>query len=147
MKSTAQTLIICYSKTGSELSIVGYRMAVWLHVDEAGRNDAPLLVLHLAKIGEVHVAVSGVEASFIHDEIDEVLWDAGFEIVTTWHEEPLIEVAWEFLNVDFVSGGITLRCAIVLGKSFVAELDRLSEIVGYLAEASKSDEGGAGFDE
>lgn len=138
MTPTAQSLIICNSKTGSELAISGYRMACWLHVDEAELDKAPLLALHLARIGVLHIAISGVEASFIHDEIDDVLWNSGFEISTTWHEEPISEVAWDFLNVDFISGGITLRCVIVIGKNLAEELDRLSEIASYLSEASKS---------
>jgi len=119
-------------------------MACWLHVDEAKFDKAPLLALHLAHIGVLHIAISGVEASFIHDEIDDVLWKSGFEISTTWHEESLNEVAWDFLNVDFVSGGIALRCVIVLGKNFTEELDRLSEITAHLSEASKSSVGSRG---
>lgn len=141
MIATDRSLLICDSATASGLRTSGYRMACWLHVDEAEVGRGPALAVHLASLGAVHIAVSGVEASFIHDEIDDALWAAGYEIATTWHEESLSEIAWDFLNVDFVSGGIGMRCVTVLGSSLTTELVRASEIVLCLAEASKSDAG------
>lgn len=132
-------LIFCDSGTASEFGFAGHKTACWLHVDESDTNKAPMLAVLLARAGAVHFAVSGIEASYLHDEIDDALIAAGFEVATTWHEEPVTEVAWDFLNVDFVAGEVTLRCVVVLGRSLTAELERLTELVGYLADASRPD--------
>jgi hypothetical protein len=128
--------VFCDSQTAMRLAFTGERIAVWLHVERSSGFDLKPLVLALVRAGAVHFAVSGDQAAARHDQIDDCLLDANeVGIPTTWHEEALAEIAWDFANVDFASGGITLRWIIVIGESPERELSVIGELAGRLAAA------------
>lgn len=135
MISSDGSFILCDSAAAVGLALTQSRLSCWIHVDDQGAAKAPRLALHFAHAGAVHFAISGIEASYVHDEIDDALLAAGFEIATTWHEEPLKEVAWDFANIDFVSGGPSTKFVVVTGPSESSEMNRIAELARYLAEA------------
>lgn len=128
--------VFCDSQTAMRLAPTGERIAVWLHVERSSGVVLNPLVLALVRAGAVHFAVSGDQAAQRHDQIDDCLLDANEAgISTTWHEESLADIAWDFANIDFASGGISLRWVIVIGESRERELSMMGELAGRLAAA------------
>jgi|GEM_PF-4900246 len=129
-------LLFCDSRSVRSLTFKDQKIAVWFHIDWTSEIDLSNLVLGLARHGAVHFAVSGANAPDWHDRIDNALLEAGIaSVVTTWHEEPLDEVAWDFANIDFVSGGLSLKCVVVLGESAASERATISRLAKHLSGA------------
>lgn len=126
--------VFCDSASASILAFKDQKLAVWFHIDRNSEPDLSSLVQQFASNGAVHFAVSGANSPDLHDKIDDVLLDSGItSIVTTWHEEPLDEVAWDFANIDFCSARASIRCVVVFGNSLEAELAIISRLAKHIS--------------
>jgi hypothetical protein len=140
MMSGLSSLILLNSEAARSFRLDDVNVSWWLHMKKGWDESSYEIISNLTRSASVHFTVSGVDAMLVHDRIDDIAFDRGFEPTTTWHEGALNEVVWDFLNVDYSSKTITIRCIVVLGESSISELETLSDLISLIAEVAKDEE-------
>jgi len=85
--------------------------------------------------------ISGHRCEQLHDQIDDKLegLHLDFEVYTTWHEEEIPQIVWDFIFVFAQTVNAHNGVVVVMSKNRVKQLLCMSEIARNCAEVIQSE--------
>jgi hypothetical protein len=129
-------IIACRGNALRDLKVSSTPCFCWLHFEVSPLADFPETIKHLARLPSTHIAISGKDAAYLHDQIDDILVEMGSEsITTTWHEEPLQETAWDFMNLDFNEDEAASHIIAVFAHDLNRDLALLKDLIDSCRKA------------
>lgn len=111
---------VCYLQLGCELDVNVYlnKLSVGFIVSESDfeRESVEISVKSAISVGCVFFIIWGVNASGLHDVIDEIIESGPEEwlnVITTYHEQECLEDVLDFLLTGAMPGNDDFRCILI----------------------------------